>query len=346
MNGDKMFEIEKLESARPKSCQELLKEYQKRAELEGFPQAEFLNFRIKEDVKRITVPFEKELAVELTVYNPSKPIEVGANHRLLPVRVEPKQAEFSQVIFFEENGPVWEPVLDLLHFDLQDPFYIENIDGEHIFGGVKAYPDSKDPAVLCYKTVFWRFKNNLSELIGKDGNAIEPFAVGPERMKDIRLVQIAPKRIGVFSRPQGGVAGRGKIAYTEIDSLDKLKPETISNSEIIEGFFQENEWGGVNDLHFLENGLVGAVGHIAEEINGKKNYYGMSFIFNPDTRSFSNLKIIATAFDCPPVQVKKPDLGSILYPGGLKTEEGETFLYAGVGDTKAVRLKIKNPFVL
>jgi len=346
MEDEKMLEIEKLESTRPKSCQELLKEYQKRVELEGSPQAEFLNFRIKEDVKRITVPFEKELAVELTVYNPSEPIEVGASYRLLPVRVEPKESEFSQVVFFEKNGSVWEPALGLPRFDLQDPFYIENIDGEHIFGGVKVHPDPKDPTVLCYKTVFWRFKNNLSELLDKDGNAIEPFAVGPEKMKGIRLVQIAPKRIGVFSRPQGGEAGRGKIAYTEIDSLDKLRPETILNSEIIEGFFQENEWGGVNDLHLLKNGLIGAVGHIAEEINGKKNYYGMSFIFDPDTRSFSNLKIIATAFDCPPVQVKKPDLGSILYPGGLKTEEEGIFLYAGVGDTKAVRLKIKNPFVL
>jgi hypothetical protein len=54
------------------------------------------------------------------------------------------------------------------------------------------------------------------------------FAVGPQWMKDIRLVELADRRIGVFTRPKGEYfGGQAEIGFTIIDNLDDLTPEVI-----------------------------------------------------------------------------------------------------------------------
>ena len=72
----------------------------------------------------------------------------------------------------------------------------------------------------------------------------------------------------------------------------------------------------------------------------------MTFIFDPETRSVSNVQIIATAEQFDTVEVKKGDLGSICYSGGLvRLDNGDAWLYVGIGDTKAGRILIKDPFL-
>lgn len=112
------------------------------------------------------------------------------------------------------------------------------------------------------------------------------------------------------------------------------------------GLFVDEEWGGSNELFILPDGKIGVLGHIAGfgENSPKKNYYPMTFIFDPQTRSASNVQIIATAEQFDPVEVKKSDLESICYSGGLvRLDNGYAWLYVGIGDTKAGRILIKDP---
>lgn len=96
-------------------------------------------------------------------------------------------------------------------------------------------------------------------------------------MKDIRLIQIAAGRIGVFTRPQeppNQFGQRGQIGYFEIASLDGLQKaledyDQPKNSDtLIQGLFidrklslekglGDGEWGGANQLFLLPDGRIG-----------------------------------------------------------------------------------------
>ena len=343
MNIETMPEMSE---AKPKNIQELLVEYDERVELEGRPKPELLIFDISDQdfLHSLTAPFrktrhanEETIAAEITIYNPS-PVKTK-EQTVISARVEPRSSERqSQVMFFEEKDGVWKLIKDAPILPLQDPFYEPDVDGSQIFGGVKTHPDKTHPGVLCYETAFYRFQDDIHEIHDP------PFAIGPERMKDIRLIQIAPGRIGVFTRPQGGEAGRGKIGYLEIRHLSELE-EKIPQAQLIEGMFAADEWGGANDLELLKDGRVGVLGHIAYEKETKKFYYPTAFIFNPESRLPSDLKILATARDLEKIEPKNPHQGEILYPGGLqRREDGAAILYAGYNDVRAVRLELKDPF--
>jgi len=77
----------------------------------------------------------------------------------------------------------------------------------------------------------------------------------------------------------------------------------------------------------------------------KKDYYPIAFIFDPKTKSISNIRIIATTEQFPPVEAKEEKLGNILYSGGLVSRgDGYAWLYVGIGDTNTGRILIKDPF--
>ncbi len=204
-------------------------------------------------------------------------------------------------------------------------------------------------------------------------------------MKDIRLIEISPGRIAVFTRPQGKIGGRGKIAYIEISSFDELEP-AIPRAEIIQNQFSDSDWGGANELHLLKNGRIGVLGHIAhfhpchcqdldmsgdeaisritslqhhiarnddtEKINRKsgyhvkiRHYYAMAFCFDPEDKKASAMEILASARDFPVMESKKPELGNIVFSGGLeRLPDGMARLYAGIGDVAAGCVTIPDPF--
>jgi len=330
----------------PKGYRELLIEFSDKNQ-EDLLKGELLQFNIEDD--------------GLTVYNPAPVVIDGQTY--LWARVEKRKTETDSVVqSFKagKNGECDVVVKAPIFKRLQDPFYCGVVDDYHIFGGnqadkIEGTTDSE------YRTVFYRYKN-LFNLINTDEETGEPFAVGPKKMKGIRLIQRENGRIDVFSRPQGQFGGRGRIGYFEIVSLDTLgralaeydvqkNPETL-----IQDLFIDEEWGGANQLFNLPNGKIGVLGHIAGfsheryiAANGKeeskKNYYPMTFVFDPETRSASNVQIIATAEQFPPIEVKKSDLESICYSGGLvRLDNGYARLYVGIGDTKAGRILIKDPF--
>lgn len=333
----------------PKTQRDLLVQFHDKNTSRDLPKGELLTFNLGEN------------SAHLTVYNPA-PIEIDGNLHIWARVEEITDEKNSAVMLFGEgkNGE-WTPVEGAPVFkNLQDPFYCGKIDGDHVFGGVQIY-EVQGSSHLGYRTLFYRYKNSFTELVDPHGGTVAPFAMGPKHMKDIRLIQRENGRISVFTRPQGGgqFGGRGRIGYFEIASLDALEEaladydrkkdsKTLIRGLFIDGKLGEEEWGGANQLFLLPDGKIGVLGHIAGfNGDGKKDYYPMTFIFNPEDKSVSHVQIIATAVQFPPVETKKGDLGSILFSGGLvqSDEEGYSWLYVGIGDSKGGRILIEDPFV-
>lgn len=331
----------------PKGYRDLLAEFHSKNTSGSLPTGELFTFNLGENT------------VLLTVYNPAPVVIDGQLYIWARVEERADEKNSAVILFGKGENGAWTPVEGAPVFkNLQDPFYCGIIDGDHIFGGVQIY-DVPGTSDLGYRTLFYRYKNSYTELIDPQGGTVAPFAVGPKHMKDIRLIQIEPGRIGVFTRPQGGgqFGGRGKIGYIEIETLDELEealaqfdqqkdPKTLIKGLFIDGSMGEEEWGGANQLFLLPGGKIGVLGHIAGYGDSKKDYYPITFVFDPETKSVSHIQIIAIAAQFPPVEAKKGDLGSILFSGGLvRSGEDSCWLYVGIGDSKGGRIRIEeDPF--
>ncbi|ANS75673.1 hypothetical protein AWM70_14600 [Paenibacillus yonginensis] len=306
---------------RPKEtldCVKLLDEYQrKQARAE---KAERLLFEGVEgkDVYNIAAPFEDQ------------------GEMVLPGRVEPRDSEYSQVMFFVERSGKWQPREGAPVFDLQDPFHTR-IGGELIIGGVQIYPHPDQAGMLMWRTVFYS-GNSVSEL--------KEFFKGPDGMKDLRLVELADGSIGIFTRPQGEKGGRGKIGFARVRSLKDLTLEVINDAPLLEGQFSDEEWGGANEAHLLKDGRVGVLGHTAcYDKAGDRHYYPMAFVLNPSDGSFTDMELIAIRDRFLPGPAKRPDLRDVVFSGGLvRNADGTAVLYAGISDADAQRIVIDDPF--
>src|SRR3989338_4124973 len=238
---------------------------------------------------------------EKDVYNISGPFRIG-NATVLVGRVEARGSwADSHLRFFEEKKGLWTPVENAPILRLEDGF-ATHIGDETIVGGVEIYPN---PAAVnyrnvCYRTVFYR---------GDDLTSLQKFAVGPDMMKDIRLTPLASGRIGVCTRPQGEHNGRGRIGYVELQRLEDINTQNILSAKIIENQFDDEEWGGANELHPLPDGKIGVIGHIAyQDAQDGKHYYAMSFVYDPETHYASPIEIIATRKNFPTGDAKTSEL--------------------------------------
>ena len=269
------------------------------------------------------------------VYNITAPFEQGGEW-IIAGRVEARDSEQSQVIFFVEKAGKWVPKEGAPILDLQDPFYTI-IAGELILGGVQTYPHPENPHWLAWRTVFYK---------GQDIFTLEPFFKGPDGMKDLRLVELKSGEIGVVTRPQGEKGGRGKIGYAKIKSLQELSVPVIENAPLLEEQFTEEEWGGANEIHLLENGLLGVLGHIAcFDERGDRHYYPMVFTLDGETGEHSPIELIATRSMFLLGESKRPDLVDVVFSGGLVRDgQGKARLYAGISDAEAQVMTIEDPF--
>ncbi|OMQ23775.1 MTP-1 family protein [Serratia oryzae] len=269
------------------------------------------------------------------VYNITAPF-ISAGREVIAGRVEARDSEHATIVFFTEREGQWTPLEDAPRLQLQDPFFTW-IEEELVFGGVEIAPHPDKPAQLIWQTVFYR---------GPDITSLTRFTCGPSGMKDIRLCQIQPGRIGVFTRPQGEIGGRGMIGYAEIGSLDELTPSVIAGAELLERQFNSDEWGGVNETHLLSDGTIGLLAHIAcFDQQGRRHYYPGVFIFNPDTRNYTPIKIIAARDNLLPGAAKRPDLVDVIFPGGLVAlPDNRWRLYVGASDAEAHWIDIEDPF--
>lgn len=306
----------KLVSPGKQRCSELLEAFRKKGTVQRGERLHFTGVGNR-DVYNITAPF----------IDRGEPVIAG--------RVESRDSEHSEVVFFHERDGAWRPRPGDPVLNLQDPFHAR-IHGELVVGGVEIFPHPKLPGRLSWRTRFYR---------GSEIRTLKPFAVGPDGMKDIRLVELANGRIGVFTRPQGEIGGRGTIGYVEISSLDELTIDAILSATLLEQFHAD-EWGGANEAHLLRNGLIGVLGHIARyDEHYNKYYYPMVFAFDPVTRTASGMEIIAVRDDFPPGPAKLPSLVNVIFSGGLiRKGGGLAELYVGVSDAEAHRIIVPDPF--
>lgn len=271
------------------------------------------------------------------VYNITAPFTDGKD-LVIAGRVEERDSEHSEVVFFKNAKDKWARMEGAPVLKLQDPF-ISKIDGELVLGGVEIYPHPTIENALGYRTAFYK---------GKDIRSLKRFALGPEMMKDIRLLEFEDGKILVFSRPQGEIGGRGTIGYIVINSLEELNADNILKAKLIKNQFIESEWGGANELHRLSNGLIGVLGHIAKfDDEGNRHYYSMTFAFEPVSGTASAMKIIAVRDNFGQAAYKRPDLIDVIFSGGIiRRSDGKADLYCGVSDAEAHMVTIDDPFLL
>ena len=268
------------------------------------------------------------------IYNPTAPFSYEGT-KLICARVEPRDSEKSETVFFEETKKdVYVPAEGLLRFQLQDPC-LTMVDGQYILGGTEVFPHPENPDWVAWRTAFF---------IGGRLTELRPFVKGPIGMKDVRLVELADKRVGVFTRPQGEKGGRGKVGFTVVDGLSDVTEEVIENAPLLE-LFLPDEWGGVNAAYLLENGEIGVLGHMAcFKPEGVRHYYPMTFRLNPETREHTMPVILAERSEFLAGESKREDLVDVLFSGGLYKEADTLFLYVGVSDCEVQYKPVQNPF--
>ncbi|GGF65887.1 hypothetical protein GCM10010912_08670 [Paenibacillus albidus] len=270
------------------------------------------------------------------VYNITAPFQYNGEEVLMG-RVEERDSEFSQVFFFTCKNEVWSPRVHTHTYNLQDPFWTR-IRGELIVGGVEVITAAHDPQkIVSWVTQFYR---------GYHIDSLTHFSSGPGTMKDIRLIELADGRVGVFTRPQGERGGRGQIGFTIIPSLEELNEQTFIHAEVLHDQFVPEEWGGANEAHLLRGGHVGVLGHIAcFDPSGDKHYYAMVFSLNPETFETTPIRIIATRSDFPAGPGKRKELKDVIFSGGLqRLGSGRAVLSVGVSDAEAYQIEIPDPF--
>lgn len=278
------------------------------------------------------------------VYNPSIPFEWNGK-RYIYGRVE-KRHEWARswVRLFEESGPEeWTLVPETMIYQLEDP-YINFVEKQVVLGGTHVrYNQGRLDTYYAY---FYK---------GDDLHDLLYFTTGPDYMKDIRLVQLPGNKIGVFSRPRNEEVRKkynseSLIGFTVINSLDELSSEVIEKASNIDGLFQKDEWGGCNQVYLLASGKIGVIGHICYKTVDKSDqwtltYMNMSFVLDPATNRFEDLKIIGTRPCYPDGPAKKPDLTDCAFTSGIEMRaDGKVDLYSGIGDTEVGRIVIDYPF--
>jgi Protein of unknown function (DUF1861) len=265
-------------------------------------------------------------------YNPSAAF-LDAGRLSTYVRVESRADEFSSwsAVFHQDGPQDWGLNDGLPMLRVQDAC-VSRIQGELIVGGVRILARSR--TFTYFQTVFWRGDSpaNLTE-----------FARGPLQMKDIRLVDLENGKIGVFTRPMGGEAGRGKVGYTEVDGLTELTPEKMANAELLDVQPIDEHWWGTNAIYRLGDGRLGVLGHVAMFRSPHKHYYPFACVLDMhDRRIIDGPHIIAERSSFPPAPAKRDDLEDVVFPAWF--DRGKGMLYAGLSDSSVGMLPIDDPF--
>jgi Protein of unknown function (DUF1861) len=265
-------------------------------------------------------------------YNPSNPVPDGV-HPFTYVRVEPRRDEFDSwsIPFRQLEVDRWELDEELPRLRLQDPF-VAVVDGTLVVGGVRIV--DRSPERVLWETVFLR---------GASLDALVEFARSPLLMKDVRLIEIEPGTIGVFTRPLGGKAGRGQIGYTEISKLDELTMAVMADADMIERQPIAEHWWGANAVYRLDGNNLGVLGHIAKFEGDSRHYYPIAFVFDRGRhRIVSGPEIIADRSCFPPYQAKRADLENVIFPAWVDRHRG--LLCGGLSDAAIGVVRIEDPF--
>lgn len=253
----------------------------------------------------------------LDAYNPSIPFEYKGC-RCIAVRLEERNSHVSHTRVFREEGKQWVPVEEASILPLEDPFF-SNLNDKPYLGGVEFLHGK-------WRTLLY----DVSDLCHP-----ELVFTGPYGMKDLRFCTYPDGRIGIFTRPQGGPAGRGTVGYTEVRSIDDIQSVPVADAPLI-GNTTPDSWEGVNQAICLNDDKVLLIGHVAWMENGDiRHYYAARSVFYRQECRMDPWTVILKREELPPGPVKRPDLSDVLFPGGLElSTEDRAILFLGVSDTE------------
>lgn len=138
-------------------------------------------------------------------------------------------------LFTSTGQDDWTLVPNSMIYQLEDPF-VSFVGSKIILGGT--HVRYKQAEIDTYYGYFYH---------GTNINDLYYFTTGPDYMKDIRLVQLADGRIGVFSRPQNEeifreFGSKSQIGFSIINHLGELRADTIENAPYIPGLFAASEY--------------------------------------------------------------------------------------------------------
>lgn len=242
----------------------------------------------------------------------------------------------SWVRLFEESGQdEWTVVPQSMIYQLEDPFVCQ-LGKEIILGGTHVRVQGEE--LDTFYDYFYH---------GTDLNDLYYFTTGPEYMKDIRLVELADGKIGVFSRPRKG--NESQIGFVIVDSLADLTSEAIENAPSLKGIFKEGEWGGCNQAYLLSSGKIGVIGHQSyiciQDSREISVYLNTAFVLTPESGEVTDFHIIGSRTSYPNGPAKKPSLVDCAFTSGIVgRQDGKVDLYSGIGDCQEGRTVIDYPF--
>jgi len=280
------------------------------------------------------------------VYNGSIPFE-WEGKRYIYGRVE-RREEFARSwsrLFYETGEDDWTLVPNSMIYQIEDPF-VTFADGKLILGGNYC---------PTYIGEGWHYFVNFYR--GTDLEDMYQFACGPDPMKDVRLIELADGKTGVFSRPntpdiEAKYGSKSIVGFTVIDSLDCLTRQVIMDAKPIIGLFGDAEWGGPNQVYLLDSGLIGVAGHQSYVIWGKDGgrdlftYLAITFVFDPVKHEILDKKIIATRTCFPDGPCMNDQTDDTIFTSGLvPRDDGKMDLYCGLNDCQFGRAVINDPFV-
>lgn len=265
------------------------------------------------------------------VYNPSAPFEFEGKTLIL-ARVEKRDSEVSQAVYFEWINDIYVRRTDLTPLDLQDPC-ITKIGSDYVVGGTYVFHENGQ---VRWYTRFYK---------GPHLNNLKVSLNAPMGMKDVRLIELPDGRIGVFSRPQGDKGKRGQIGFDIAANYDSVTTEFIDQAPLFDQFIL-TEWGGANHLILLDDHTIGVLGHIANfSGNDIRHYYAMTFTVDTRTKQASPMKLIAAREQFNPGPSKRQDLIDVLFSAALVPLSKNTYtLYVGVSDAEVQTIEVTNPF--
>ncbi|KAG5506358.1 hypothetical protein JIQ42_07976 [Leishmania sp. Namibia] len=270
------------------------------------------------------------------VYNCSIPFTYNGKTYIFG-RVE-KNDEWvhSHTILFEKVGDNrYRRDLQSITYNLEDPFVVK-IHGEMVFGGTHVTKDGGK--VVDYRCEFYH---------GTPFN-LKYFSSGPSKMKDIRLVELADGKIGVFTHFR--TEGSCLTGFATIDKIEDLTVEVINSAKLINHRPFGDAWGGPSQVYLLSSGLLGCISHHGYLLDQKDDvqlriYACTSFVFDPATYDVYDFKIIGTKGCFPPCEPKLPRLGDCAFVSGIEMrDDGKCNLYSGIGDVAEGCIVIDYPF--
>ncbi|MDR2101113.1 MAG: DUF1861 family protein [Treponema sp.] len=277
------------------------------------------------------------------VYNCSIPFR-REGKRYIFGRVE-RREEYARswTRLFEETGKdEWTVVKNSMIYPLEDP-YISRIQNQFVLGGTHVRMSQGKIATLY--AYFYR---------GRDIHDMYYFTTGPDFMKDIRLVELADGRIGVFSRPRNKeimekYGSQAMVGFGIINSLEDLNAEVIQKTPYLEGLFEYGQWGACNQAYLLASGRIGVIGHFGYMEGDEKNpqlvYFSISFVVDPVEAKVRDLKVIGSRKCFPAGPIKLPNMVDLVFTSGIIIrDDGKTELYGGLGDCREGRTVIDYPF--